>query len=120
MRSASAAPSIGEGASNHAVATPSTTRQSVPISVMPGTVAPIPDDLRPDSDHVPAGALMDTLPRPAPVEQVTASGLRITHESCVLEPRRRADHFAVLIPSRRIAGRVGRVRGDYCARRRPR
>src|SRR4051794_38439224 len=52
MRPASAAPSISEGASNHAVATPSTTRQSVPISVMPGTVEPIPDDLLPDSDHV--------------------------------------------------------------------
>src|SRR4051812_21495318 len=45
MRPASAAPSISEGASNHAVATPSTTRQSVPISVMPGTVEPIPDEL---------------------------------------------------------------------------
>src|SRR5262249_34048629 len=55
MRPASAAPSISEGASNHAVATPSTTRQFVPISVMPGTVEPIPDDLLPDSDHVPAG-----------------------------------------------------------------
>ena len=57
MRPASAAPSISDGASNHAVATPSTTRQSVPISVMPGTVQPIPDDLLPDSDDVPAGAL---------------------------------------------------------------
>ena len=38
-----AQPSISDGASNHAVATPSTTRQSVPIPVMPGTV-PIPDD----------------------------------------------------------------------------
>ena len=50
MRPASAAPSISDGASNHAVATPSTTRQSVPISVMPGTVMPIPDDLFPDSE----------------------------------------------------------------------
>src|SRR6185503_11706668 len=57
MRPASAAPSISDGASNHAVATPSTTRQSVPISVMPGTVESISDDLLPDSDHVPAGAL---------------------------------------------------------------
>src|SRR6185295_19261356 len=52
MRPASAAPSISEGASNQAVATPSTNRQSVPISVMPGTVGAIPDDLHPDSDHV--------------------------------------------------------------------
>ena len=43
MCPASAAPSISDGASNDAVATPSTTRQSVPISVMPGTVLPIPD-----------------------------------------------------------------------------
>ena len=50
MRPASAAPSISDGASNHAVATPSTTRQSVPISVMPGTVVPTPDGLLPDSD----------------------------------------------------------------------
>jgi hypothetical protein len=28
---------------------------------MPGTVEPIPDDLLPDSDHVPAGALMDAV-----------------------------------------------------------
>src|SRR5262245_33717078 len=41
MRPDSAAPSISDGASNHAVATPSTTRQSVPISVMPGTVEPM-------------------------------------------------------------------------------
>src|SRR5688500_14764139 len=58
MRPASAAPSISDGASNQAVATPSTTRQSVPISVMPGTVpSPIPDDLLPDSDDVLAWAL---------------------------------------------------------------
>jgi hypothetical protein len=38
MRLASAAPSISEGASNHAVVTPSTIRQSGPLSVMPGTV----------------------------------------------------------------------------------
>src|SRR6476620_1454871 len=61
MRPASAAATISEGASNQAVATPSTTRQSVPISVMPGSVVPIPADLLPDSDHVPAGALMDAL-----------------------------------------------------------
>src|SRR6185312_5094047 len=55
MRPASAAPSISDGASNHAVATPSTTRQSVPISVMPGTVQPVPDDLLPDSGDVADG-----------------------------------------------------------------
>src|SRR5439155_1154917 len=64
MRPASAAPSISEGTANHAVATPSTTRQSGPISVMPCTVEPIPDDLLPDSDHVPAGALMDAVGAP--------------------------------------------------------
>ncbi|MFC7483681.1 hypothetical protein ACFQX7_31780 [Luedemannella flava] len=46
-------PSISEGASNHAVATPSTTRQSVPIA-MPGTVEPIPDDRLPSAME-PAG-----------------------------------------------------------------
>ena len=43
-RPASAAPSISEGASNQAVVTASSTRQSVPIWVMRGTVGPIPDD----------------------------------------------------------------------------
>ena len=38
MRPASAAPSISDGASNQAVLTPSTTRQSVPMSVMRRTV----------------------------------------------------------------------------------
>ena len=49
MRPASAAPSISDGASNHAVATPSSTRQSVPISVMAGTVEAIPNDREPDA-----------------------------------------------------------------------
>ncbi len=44
MRPASAAPSTSDGTSNHAVATPSTTRQSVPISGTPGKVAPSPAD----------------------------------------------------------------------------
>jgi hypothetical protein len=72
MRPASAAPSISEGASNHAVATPSTTRQSVPISVIPGTVEPIPDDLFPDSDQVCPRALMDAVTNPA--ERVSRNG----------------------------------------------
>jgi hypothetical protein len=28
---------------------------------MPGTIEPLPDDLLPHSDHVPAGALMDAV-----------------------------------------------------------
>ena len=49
MRPASAAPSVSDGASNHAVATPSSTRQSVPISAMFGTVEPTSDNPPPES-----------------------------------------------------------------------